>query len=52
LIFLERHRLYGRGVGWIALHPLASTMLARTSLWTRDRQMAAIARELRIDLHG
>ena len=52
LIFLERHRLYGRGVGWIDLHLLASTMLARTSLWTRDRQMAAIARELHIDLHG
>ena len=47
---LHRHRLHNRGIGWIDVHLLASTMLAGTSLWTRDRRMAAVARELDIEL--
>ena len=51
MIFLERHALHGRGVGWIDLHLLASTMLARTTLWTRDRHMGAVAQALHIDMY-
>jgi predicted nucleic acid-binding protein len=47
---LQRHRLHGRGVGWIDVHLLASTLVAGTALWTRDRRMAAVARDLKIDL--
>ena len=52
LIFLDRHKLHGRGIGWIDLHLLASTMLADTALWTHDRHMATVARELHIELYG
>ena len=51
MIFLEQHRLHRRGVGWIDVHLLASTMLAKIPLWTRDRHMAAVARELHIELY-
>ena len=47
---IERRKLYGRGVGWVDIHLLASALLAATPLWTRDRRMAAIGRELRIEL--
>ena len=51
--FLEQHRLHGRGIGWIDLHLLASTMLAGADLWTRDRSMLTVARELKIKtFHG
>jgi len=52
MLFLQQHRLHQSGVGWIDVHLLASTMLARTSLWTRDRHMATVARGLRIELYG
>ena len=34
--FLNEKRLYGRGLGWIDLHLLASATLSRTPLWTLD----------------
>jgi hypothetical protein len=43
LHFLDRHRLMGRGLGWIDLHLLASTFVSRATLATRDRQLARIA---------
>jgi predicted nucleic acid-binding protein len=44
---LERYALGGRGIGWIDMHLLASTLLAgRSWLWTRDRRLHAIADEL------
>ena len=48
LTFLERHRLMGRGVGWIDVHLLASAAVANTQLWSRDRRLAQIARELHL----
>jgi hypothetical protein len=43
---LEERRLIGHGTGWIDVHLLASSLLARVSLWSLDRRLAAIAREL------
>lgn len=49
LAFIDRHRLMGRGVGYIDMHLLASTMLSReTRLWTRDKRLASLAAELGI----
>ena len=50
LFFIERHRLMGRGIGYIDAHLLAATALgdADTSLWTRDRRLAALAAELQL----
>ena len=43
LRFLDTHRLYGQGLGWIDMHLLASAVLTRTPLWTMDRTLARIA---------
>jgi predicted nucleic acid-binding protein len=48
LRLLESHRLLGRGIGWIDAHLLASALLSRCSLWTFDKRLHAIARELAI----
>jgi predicted nucleic acid-binding protein len=48
LVFLERHRLMGRGIGWIDAHLLASTSLAGVLFWTRDRRLSQIAQTLRL----
>lgn len=44
---IERYALGGRGMGWVDVHLLASTLLAgRSQLWTRDRRLRGIAGEL------
>ena len=41
---IERHRLYGKGVGCVDVHLLASTLLTRgAALWTRDQRLGAAA---------
>jgi predicted nucleic acid-binding protein len=47
LIFIERHQLMRRGIGYLDVHLLASTALEGTAtLWTRDRRLAEVATEL------
>jgi len=46
LAFVERHELYGQGLGWIDVHILASAKLSKSSLWTLDRSLARAARKL------
>jgi predicted nucleic acid-binding protein len=43
--FVGRERLFGRGIGWIDVHLLASARISRLSLWTLDRRLidAALA---------
>jgi hypothetical protein len=48
LRLLEERRLMGRGVGWVDLHLLASSLLAGVPLWTLDRRLTSVARELGI----
>ena len=48
LAFVERHRLMGRGIGWIDAHLLVSASLAKVPLWTHDRRLAAVARSLNL----
>jgi len=43
---LERHRLEGRGLGWIDLHLLASARLAAVPLITRDRALREAAQSV------
>lgn len=49
LTLVERHRLAGRGLGWIDAHLLASARLARSPLWTLDRRLADAARALGVE---
>ena len=49
LFYIERHELMGRGIGYIDVHLLAAVALeAGTRLWTRDKRLRKLARELEI----
>jgi len=45
--FIENKSLFGRGVGYVDAHLLASVLLgAGSKLWTRDRRLRQVAGEL------
>lgn len=45
--FIDRHRLHGKGVGYVDVHLLTGTALTGgAKLWTRDRRLHELAREL------
>ena len=47
LAYISRHRLHGKGIGYVDAHLLASTALTGgAKLWTRDRRLHAVAGEL------
>jgi predicted nucleic acid-binding protein len=46
--FLEARRLYGRRVGWVDAHLLASTLLTRCALWTFDKPLRKAALALNV----
>jgi hypothetical protein len=46
---IERRRLWGRGIGWVDAHLLASALLTRCRLWSFDQQLQAAAHLLNID---
>jgi predicted nucleic acid-binding protein len=45
---VRERRLFGRGVGWIDAHLLASSLVSRAQLYTADAPLAGIARGLGI----
>jgi predicted nucleic acid-binding protein len=49
---VDERRLMGRGIGWVDVHLLASSLVARVQLWSLDRRLASIARELGVPLGG
>lgn len=48
LLFIERHQLMGRGIGYLDTHLLASVLLAHARLWTRDRRLRLVAADLQV----
>ena len=47
IAFIERHRLFGSGIGYVDAHLLAAIKLtAGTGLWTRDKSLRAAAERL------
>jgi predicted nucleic acid-binding protein len=45
--FIERHALFGRGIGYIDAHLLAAVQLtAGTELWTNDKRLRGVAAQL------
>jgi predicted nucleic acid-binding protein len=48
LHLLDSARLYGRGLGWVDLHLLASTLISGCALWTLDRPLQRAATDLRL----
>ena len=50
LMLIDRHQLHGRGIGYVDLHLLASTLMSDgATLWTRDKRLQGIAAELAFD---
>jgi predicted nucleic acid-binding protein len=47
LVFLDSHKLFGQGLGWIDVHLLASAVLLQVTLWTLDQSLRLAARKLR-----
>jgi predicted nucleic acid-binding protein len=48
LSFLQARRLYGRGIGWVDAHLLASTLLTGCRLWTFDKPLRKAAAALNV----
>ncbi len=45
---IRDERLYGRGLGWIDVHLLASSRLTPCSLWTLDKALKTTAEQLNV----
>ena len=49
LFCIDQHSLMGRGIGFVDVHLIASTLLTPgTLLWTRDRRLSVVAESLQI----
>lgn len=48
LTLLEQHRLFGRGLGWVDAHLLASARLTGCRLWTLDHPLRDAATTLKV----
>jgi predicted nucleic acid-binding protein len=49
--FIERHGLYGKGIGYVDVHLLASVALTPgATLWTRDKKLHSVANGLGLAL--
>jgi len=46
LSMIEEHRLYGKGIGWIDAHLLASARLTGCRFWTLDLRLSEMAHRL------
>jgi len=46
LQLIEDRRLWGRGLGWVDMHLLASALLSHCAFWTLDKKLGEAAAEL------
>ena len=46
LLLIEQEQLMGRGIGYVDAHLLASARLTGCWLWTKDRRLGALAKDL------
>lgn len=52
LAFVRHRRLAQRGIGWIDVHLLASSLTGNASLWTLDKALDGVAQELGVRFAG
>lgn len=45
LQFIETRKLWGRGIGWVDVHLLASALLSNCELWTLDVRLKQVGLE-------
>lgn len=48
LTLLQEHNLFGKGLGWVDAHLLASARLSRCRLWTLDTRLHHAATKLKV----
>jgi hypothetical protein len=48
LYFIDKHRIQGSGIGWIDAHLLASCYLTGCTIWTLDKSLSKIAKNIKI----
>jgi predicted nucleic acid-binding protein len=48
--FIEKHRLMGKGLGYIDVHLLASAMLTNVPLWTLDKRLNSTSAALGLNV--
>ncbi len=48
LLFIEKNKLNGKGIGFIDVHLLASSKLSGYPLFTYDKKLLSAAKELRL----
>ena len=46
LQLIEDRRLWGRGLGWVDMHLLASALLSHCGFWTLDKKLGEAVTEL------
>jgi hypothetical protein len=46
---LEERAMWGKGLGWIDLHLLASALISGSRLWTLDRRLHAAASRMGVE---
>lgn len=44
--FVTHRKINGRGIGWIDAHLIAAAMVAHCTLWTADRPLADVAKDI------
>ena len=49
LFFINAKRLYGKGLGFVDIHLLASVKLSDITIWTLDKKLEEAAIRLKID---
>jgi predicted nucleic acid-binding protein len=49
LAFIEERRLWGKGIGWVDAHLLASAVLSKIALWTLDGALNRAAHSVGIE---
>ena len=51
MTMVEKHKLFGLGIGWVDAHVLAGTLLTLgAKLWTKDKKLLAIAGDSRFSV--
>ncbi len=50
--FVEARKLMGKGLGFVDVHILASTVLSGLALWTGDKRLAKAACEIGVSYNG
>ncbi|MEO8381611.1 MAG: PIN domain-containing protein [Acidobacteriota bacterium] len=52
LTMIERHKLMGRGLGYVDVHLLTSAVLCGCRIWSLDKHLAAVAAGLKVRFDG